>query len=816
MPVPNQHTSINKNDGIASVKPEIITRESFEYFFNQSAVPFAILKGSDHYFTFANPAYIQLLNGRQLVGKTLLEAIPELKDQPFVQIIKSVFETGEPFHSPEIAATAVFDNSGEPSTRYFNLCYTPYRDEAGQIEGVMVLGYDLTKGREVRLTQNVQRENEQAYNLLRQAPVAVCIVKGPNFVIEFANELVLELWRKNTGIIGKPILEALPEIEGQGFIGLLDDVRRTGEPFFANERVVHFDRNGIQEQVYMNFVYQPYYEVDGTITGVMAIATEVTEQVNSRKKVEEVRDALKYRNALFEAQMEATSDGILIVDEKRKVIFHNRNFVKIWNMPAHIIESGMDKVALEFAMTQLADPKGFIDRVDYLYSHADERSNEEIVFADGRVIERSGRAVLGEDATYYGWAWYFKDITAEKENKEKLRYQHNLVQAISHNATLALFVVDALDYCTYINPAAQNMLGYSFEEISEKTFHDMVHHHHKDGSEFCSKDCPVVSALERGKSLRSHIDTFITKDGRFIPISCNAVPIYENGVHVSSILEVRDISKELEAEQILKNSAIELEKKVQERTIELQQANERLEYTNKELEQFAYAASHDMQEPLRKIQTFISFLEKEGVNELSEKGKTYISKIGSSAGRMKTIINDLLQYSNQKSNDDHVTAVDLNEIVAQVESDLELVINQKNVVIQAAHLPTIQALRGQVNQLFYNLIFNSIKFAKNDIPAHITITAKNLSPQEVEERTLLIPDKDYIQISFSDNGIGFSQEHSKKIFQLFTRLHGKAEYEGSGIGLGLCKKIVQNHKGHIYAVSEPGEGATFHIILPVL
>jgi signal transduction histidine kinase len=191
-----------------------------------------------------------------------------------------------------------------------------------------------------------------------------------------------------------------------------------------------------------------------------------------------------------------------------------------------------------------------------------------------------------------------------------------------------------------------------------------------------------------------------------------------------------------------------------------------------------------------------------------------VNKIGRSAFRMKTIINDLLQYSNQKVDDHTPEAVDLNEIATQVLSDLELIVEQNKVQIQVDELPTLKAIPSQINQLFYNLIINSIKFAKKDERVNIHIFSKILSVHEVRERKTLSHDKEYIQISFVDNGIGFEPEYAEKIFQLFTRLHSKNEYEGSGIGLGLCKRIVQNHDGDIYAVSANGNGATFHVILP--
>jgi light-regulated signal transduction histidine kinase (bacteriophytochrome) len=291
-------------------------------------------------------------------------------------------------------------------------------------------------------------------------------------------------------------------------------------------------------------------------------------------------------------------------------------------------------------------------------------------------------------------------------------------------------------------------------------------------------------------------------------------PFYEVDGQISGIIAVAiDVTEQVLARQKIEEVVAERTAQLAESNLALTRTNQELLNLNASLEQFAYAASHDMQEPLRKIETFSNFLEKE-TEQLSDRAKSFINKIGTSASRMKTIINDLLQYSNQKFEGIQQN-VDLNEVIEQVRNDLEITIQQKTVLISTAPLPGIYAVKGQINQLFLNLISNAIKFAKKDIPAVIIITSKTLNKAEVAERTILNRDIEYVRISISDNGIGFHHDYSEKIFQLFSRLHSKHDYEGTGIGLGLCMKIVQNHKGEIYAVSEEGKGSTFHVTLPL-
>jgi signal transduction histidine kinase len=236
-----------------------------------------------------------------------------------------------------------------------------------------------------------------------------------------------------------------------------------------------------------------------------------------------------------------------------------------------------------------------------------------------------------------------------------------------------------------------------------------------------------------------------------------------------------------------------------------------LERSNAELEQYAYVASHDLQEPLRKIRSFGSYLEDTQANKLDERGQDLLRKIMSSADRMSLLIKDILSYSSLKKQADYAP-VNLNEIVKTVEQDLDLLITQKHGVIKCEPLPVIEAIPLQMTQLFYNLINNSLKFTKEGESPTIKISCRKISPEE--HKSSFVKDVGYYEITLNDNGIGFNKEHAEQIFGLFKRLNNKQLYAGSGIGLALCRKVVENHNGEIYATGKEGEGASFHIYLP--
>ena len=242
--------------------------------------------------------------------------------------------------------------------------------------------------------------------------------------------------------------------------------------------------------------------------------------------------------------------------------------------------------------------------------------------------------------------------------------------------------------------------------------------------------------------------------------------------------------------------------------------NKELELNNKELMEFNHVASHDLQEPLRKIQTFISRIEYKEKDHLSETAQNYFEKIQEASNRMRILIDDLLQYSRTSRSEKTFEITDLNTIVANAISELSENIEEKKAEIHVEKLHQVQGIPFQLQQLFINIIGNSLKYSKTEEAPLITISSKKVKAS----KTPKLNDhskKEYIKITFKDNGLGFEQKYAEKIFQLFNRLHGKKEFPGTGVGLAICKKIVENHKGYIFAKGKPDEGAVFEIYLPV-
>ena len=247
--------------------------------------------------------------------------------------------------------------------------------------------------------------------------------------------------------------------------------------------------------------------------------------------------------------------------------------------------------------------------------------------------------------------------------------------------------------------------------------------------------------------------------------------------------------------------------------LSINEKNRILEANNKELQAFNYVASHDLQEPLRKIETFISRLTAKDYNQLSDSGKQYLERIQLSAGRMRTLINDLLQFSRTTRAEQTYEICDLNMLMNNALEELYHPLEEKRAQVEITNLPVLKVVPFQIQQLFTNLISNSLKYSQEGIPPHIIIDSCKVHSSTESALSKAISGN-YYKITFADNGIGFEQEYAEKIFQLFHRLHGRGEFEGTGIGLAICKKIVENHKGYICANGIPGKGSVFTIYFP--
>ncbi|MBA2498505.1 MAG: nitrate- and nitrite sensing domain-containing protein [Chitinophagaceae bacterium] len=270
---------------------------------------------------------------------------------------------------------------------------------------------------------------------------------------------------------------------------------------------------------------------------------------------------------------------------------------------------------------------------------------------------------------------------------------------------------------------------------------------------------------------------------------------------------------------LLGNSILSMQASLQKFSEEMEalvkQRTKELERSNSDLQQFAHVASHDLKEPLRKIMVFSSILNNDIGDNLTQEHRAYIEKINHSAKRLTGMVDGVLNYSIINANDDEMKMIDLNDIMADVLSDLELYIEQKNVHVKLSKLPVIWGIPSLVHQLFYNLVNNALKFSGDNVQPEIIISSDIIATDKLPSGMKLNGVEDYAEIRVKDNGIGFNQQYADSLFNIFTRLNDKDKYEGTGLGLTLCKKIADRHHGGIFAEGKENEGACFRVLLPV-
>ena len=397
--------------------------------------------------------------------------------------------------------------------------------------------------------------------------------------------------------------------------------------------------------------------------------------------------------------------------------------------------------------------------------------------------------------------------------ERRLRASEAQLAATLRSIGDAVLVTDAQGLVSFLNPRAETLTGCSNEESLGCPLAQIVAlqvlvapHSSRDGSsgedDAGSRTCSqadedtlawLLSTLKAGHATATARALLLARDGRARPVECHATPLREAGQDRGVVLVLRDITERIEAERQRQRFAQELER------------------SNRELQEFAFVASHDLQEPLRKIKAFGDRLRAKYGAQLDEGGRDYLDRMQSAATRMGALIDGLLSFSRVTSKSQPFAPVDLNEIAREVLEDLEARLESSGGRVEIGPLPIAQADPTQMRQLLQNLLGNALKFHQPDVPPLVQVSARVLDSRGGESG-------ERCEIWVRDNGIGFEAGDSgevERIFAPFGRLHGRDAYEGTGMGLAICKRIAEHHGGSITARSVPGQGAAFIVTLPL-
>ncbi len=426
---------------------------------------------------------------------------------------------------------------------------------------------------------------------------------------------------------------------------------------------------------------------------------------------------------------------------------------------------------------------------------AESFEEQNVVAGRRRVVEVTKSPVIDEDGAVIGLLGVFSDITERREAREETRRSQAFLNSVVENLPIMLFSKRAGDLRFALwNRASEELTGLASENVVGRCDHDLFPKDEADA--YAEQD---RATLAGGTLVDVPEETILTAHRGARILHTRKIPILdERGVPQYLLGISEDITERKAAEE------------------KLREFTARLEQNNRELVEFAYVASHDLQEPLRKVRAFGDRLKTRCGAALADDGRDYLERMLNAATRMQTLIDDLLSFSRVTTRARPFVPVDLNRVLREVVSDLEVRIEQTQGQVEVAELPAIDADATQMRQLFQNLVGNALKFHKKDAAALVKVYARvEAAAAGPKPRQPGHGKPRQCQLFVEDNGIGFDEKYLDRIFTVFQRLHGRAEYEGTGVGLAICRKIALRHHGDITARSRPGQGATFIVTLPL-
>lgn len=612
-----------------------------------------------------------------------------------------------------------------------------------------------------------------------------------NMTVKYCNQLFREWSSFDSGFAGL----SFPILVGNS---LFDQIQRQMGRVLNGQKakfqaIVRDAESAVQ---YLDVLLSPQFDAEKHVTGFVFYATDVT------AKVELERGLSDY--------FENASICLHWVDENGIIVWANPTELKALGyekeeyIGRHISEFHSSPEVINDILARLAN-KEVLRNVD-----------AELVCKDGslkNVLINS--SVFWESDKFVHTRCFTVDVTEQKRAADAARQTDERFREMANLVPLVIWTTDQFGHCNFISNRWVEITGASIADALGNGWMNLIHPHDR-----VKIHMSWLESIKGGGQFEAKM-RLQNAGGDYTATYINCKPqISDGGQFIGYIGIFQDISSQEEVkaalEQIVLERTNQLRISNQRLSIakdDLQHKNAELLAINNQLSSFAHIASHDLQEPVRKIQTLLSFLFEIEGRSFSEKGIDLYRRITDSSQRMRALIKDLLTYASNDISAANFEAVDVGEIVSDVLIELDTRIAQKKAVINVGKLPAIYGIKFQIHQLFLNLISNALKFSKPGVPSVIDIHSEIRKSDLVPG--LNYHPGDHNMITVSDNGIGFEPENGARIFEMFQRLHRNQTYEGTGIGLAICKKVVDNHKGYIIAESTPGQGATFKVFLPV-
>jgi len=697
----------------------------------------------------------------------------------------------------ETVSLQAFCHTMKGKAKWWNVTVSPiYEFDGGPVCSLLAISRDVSE--QMEFSKQQDENNFELNSIVQQTPAPTLVLRGEQLRIEYINPPMLGLLGRGTEVIGQRLIDLLPELEGQYVWEQVTNVYEKGIDFDQQEVPVAHNRGGKIQTYYYNLAYRPLRDGE-RIVGMIQVASDVTEQVLARQRLEASTASLQntISQAPFAISIFRGKDFIIETANEAMFRFWGKKAADVINRPFfEALPEARLQGYEELMTTVLKIGKSFsatewpvrVQREDSIETIYGDFTFEPLRDSEGRV---TGIMTVANDITERVLAR--RRLEESEENLRSLVLHSPVGMCVLDAATLVAEIVNE-SFVSISGRKAEEIMGRPYWQVFTETkdsHADLLRQVVETGIPYSDREAELPINRD-GQTERIYVD-FVY------------MPMKDSEGHVTNVaIYVMENTSQVMARQ-------KVEEQVTQRTTELADANKNLQIMNRELqrsnqnlEEFAHAASHDLKEPIRKIHFFTHQLKDQLHQRLNENELRSFVRIENATLRMGNLIDDLLLYSHVSQRPHETEPVDLNDQVARVLEDLELDIQEKKALIEVEQLPVVRGYRRQLQQLFQNLVSNALKYSRAGTQPHIHISAE----KTIENA------KEFYVIEVSDNGIGFEQQYAEKIFLMFSRLHGKSEYSGTGVGLSIVKKVVENHHGFIRVVSRVNEGACFRIYLP--
>jgi PAS domain S-box-containing protein len=707
---------------------------------------------SDELICLYNDAYRPSLgkDGKHpsILGMRGKEAWPEIWEE-FNPLIDKVMNLGESFWFEDLLVP-IYRN-GKIEDVYWTFSYNPVYHETGTVAGVLVICSETTEN--VITTRKFQESDQRFRNTMKQAPVGITILRGPEYIVEMANDIYLQLVGKTEAeFIGSPLFESLPEVK-ETVHSLLDNVLITGKPYHGNEMPVPINRSGNQGLYYFDFTYYPLKE-EGKITGLIVVVTDVTEKVETRVKIEEDK-------RLYETITQNTPDLIYAFDLNYRFTYANEALLKMWGRTwkdsagRGLLELGYEPWHAEMherEIDQVVATKKPI-RGEVSFPHAEMgRRIYDYIFAP--VINEKGEVEAVTGTT--------RDISDIKNAQDELKKSEERFRSLAETLPQLVWVADAQGNAEFTSLRWKEYSG--LEPGSESAWKSMVHPDDYEGINAVWKQ-----SLSTAKIFNYDV-RLKSKNGDFRWFTVKGEPVFD---------EANTITKWVGAFTDIHEQKISEEKK----------------------DEFISIASHEMKTPLTTAKAYLQMLELT-LDQDNEEANLYAKKASQAVNRLNELIGELLDVSKiqQGKLNYTITTFDFNELIESTVENIQLITKTHTIIKTGQVDLAVKGDKERLKQVLINLLTNAIKYSPKSQKVYIEIGQE----------------KDKVTVAVKDFGIGIAQHSLDKIFDKYHRVEEHAiQFQGLGIGLFISYEIIQRHHGKLWAESEPGKGSTFYLTIPV-